>query len=575
MGLFDFIGDALGAITAPFTAVIDAGTKLLGLPPVVGDALKIAVGAATGDFVTLMQGSTQLLKDLVGSAAETEYAPPQDEASGGTDGWAPTASLVAEGTGDDSTAVDATAGAVDDPDMLDAAADVEDPDERQALDALARNFDALNRDGGPFGLSADRVLSEKELRVAAEDPDAPIDLKRAARYVLDHPDLLERLSRSRDGDDSGIARADIDLAREGASLDSPVTPDVPAAADGLGDSTAVPSGGDPEEQRALDTLRRNFEAMNRDHGFLGAFGDRVITEKELRETAEDPDAAVDLKRAARYVLDHPDLLDRLSRSTDGSDHGIALGDIDLAAEGGSASSAGAAKSDELSALQTLLASFDELNRWTNGILPPDKVLSRDELQAAASDADTSPSLKRALRYVLDHPTLLNRLSRSTGFGVTGMSRSDLQLGIEDARRGASTSGTKTTPTKPSSPAPRPTSTASTSKSSSSKARDPSITDILNDKSLSVEEKIEMILMVLENRADDQMLSVTQQMDQNDDRKTNKDDRKKVTQLDNVDRDLNFKMERLMKRKEQLSNLLSTMEMKFASMAQTAIANMGR
>ena len=73
----------------------------------------------------------------------------------------------------------------------------------------------------------------------------------------------------------------------------------------------------------------------------------------------------------------------------------------------------------------------------------------------------------------------------------------------------------------------------------------------------------------------QKLSVTQQMDRNDDKKTSKDDRKKVTQLDKVDRDLNFKMERLMKRKEQLSNLLSTMEMKFASMAQTAIANMGR
>ena len=109
----------------------------------------------------------------------------------------------------------------------------------------------------------------------------------------------------------------------------------------------------------------------------------------------------------------------------------------------------------------------------------------------------------------------------------------------------------------------------------SRSRDPSIKDILNDKSLSIEEKIEMILMVLENRVDDQMLSVTQQMDQNDDKKTNKDDRKKVAKLDKVDRDLNFKMERLMKRKEQLSNLLSTMEMKFASMAQTAIANMGR
>jgi len=571
MGLFDFIGDALGAITAPFTAVIDAGTKLLGLPPVIGDALKIAVGVASGDFVTLMQGSTQLLKDLAGSAAETEYAPSQDEAYGGTDGWAPTASLVAEGTHDDSTAVDAAADGDDDLAPTALGAGAEDPEERQALDALARNFDAMNRDGGTFGLSADRVLSERELRVAAEDPDAPLDLKRAARYVLDHPDLLDRLSRSRDGDDSGIARADIDLAREGEAA----IPGAPASADGPGDSTAALSGGHPEEQRALDTLRRNFDAMNRDHGFLGAFGDRVITEKELRETAEDPDAAFDLKRAARYVLDHPDLLDRLARSKDGSDNGIALGDVDLAAEGGSGSPGAVKTSDELTALQTLLASFDELNRWTNGILPPDKVLSREELQAAASDADTSPSLKRALRYVLDHPTLLNRLSRSTGFGVTGMSRSDLQLGIEDARRGASTSGTKSTPTKPSAPVPKPTSTASTSKSSSSKAKDPSISDILNDKSLSVEEKIEMILMVLENRADDQMLSVTQQMDQNDDKKSNKDDRKKVTQLDKVDRDLNFKMERLMKRKEQLSNLLSTMEMKFASMAQTAIANMGR
>ena len=91
----------------------------------------------------------------------------------------------------------------------------------------------------------------------------------------------------------------------------------------------------------------------------------------------------------------------------------------------------------------------------------------------------------------------------------------------------------------------------------------------------MEEKLELILMVLENRVDDQMLLVVKQLDDNDDKKSSKDDRKKVAQLDKVDRDLNFKLERLMKRKEQLSNLLSTMEMKFASMAQTAIANMGR
>jgi hypothetical protein len=588
MGLFDFIGDALGAITAPFTAVIDAGTKLLGLPPVIGDALKIAVGAATGDFVTLMQGSTQLLKDLAASAAETEYAPPKDEAYGGTDGWAPTASLQADGAAGSPSAVDdaggdAVSGAVTGL-LLVAPGDGEDPEERRALDTLARNFDALNRDHGLLDAFGDKVITEKELRETAEDPDTPLDLKRAARYVLDHPDLLDRLLCSKEGDDQGIARSDIELAREergseaseaSASSGGSAAPD-----DGDVDSSAA-SEVDPEERRALETLRQSFDAMNRDHGFLGAFGDKVITEKELRETAEDPDASLELKRAARYILDNPDLMERLSRSKDGDDQGIARGDIDLAAEssvgpGGSGAPAPAG-SDELSALQTILANFDSLN--DRNPFFGDKVLSREELERAASNADTSPSLKRALRYVLDHPSVLDRLSRSKGFGVSGMSRSDLEIGIEDARRGAAASKPTSVKTpKRASPAgsSRTTSSSSSSsKSSSSRSRAPSIKDILNDKSLSIEEKVEMILMVLENRVDDQMLSVTQQMDQNDDKKTNKDDRKKVAKLDKVDRDLNFKMERLMKRKEQLSNLLSTMEMKFASMAQTAIANMGR
>ena len=285
-------------------------------------------------------------------------------------------------------------------------------------------------------------------------------------------------------------------------------------------------------------------------------------------------------------------MERLSRSKDGDDQGIARSDIDLAEEsseaagrpvgsGGSTGTRAAGGSDELSALQTILASFDSLN--DRNPFFGDKVLSREELERAASSADTSPALKRALRYVLDHPALLDRLSRSKGFGVSGMSRSDLEIGIEDARPGAAAPGP--TATKSSSGTAKPAgssgssgtskSSSSSSKSSTSRSRDPSIKDILNDKSLSIEEKIEMILMVLENRVDDQMLSVTQQMDQNDDKKTNKDDRKKVAKLDKVDRDLNFKMERLMNRKEQLSNLLSTMEMKFASMAQTAIANMGR
>ena len=436
MGMFDFIGDVVGAVASPFTAVIDAGAKLLGLPPVLTDALKVAASVATGDVFSILQNSTRLLQDLASQPAETEYTGPlADEAYGGSEGWASTAGLTVSSSGE----------------------------------------------------------------------------------------------------------------------------------------------GDAEELRALQTLRDAFEQMNRDHGFLGAFGDKVITEKELRETAEDPDAPLELKRAARYVLDHPDLLEQLSRSREGDDVGIAPSDVDLMLEQARGGGSGGPRpapidSDELTALRTVLRNFDALNtEWVDG-LARDKVLTRSELEEAAARPDTAPSLKRALRYLLDHPSLLDRLTASAGFADRrGIARNDLQLAIEDA----SASGPSKTGTAPKTSPTSPAGTGAATPKKKSTSKDPSLTDILNDKSLSVEEKIELILMVLENRADDQMLAVTRQLDDNDDKKSAKDDRKKVAQLDKVDRDLNFKLERLMKRKEQLSNLLSTMEMKFASMAQTAIANMGR
>jgi hypothetical protein len=468
MGFFDFIGDVFGTVTSPFAAVIDAGAKLLGLPPAITDALKVAVGAATGDVFALLDGGSKLLQDLAGKPAETEYvAPPKDEAFGGTDGWA--------------------------------------------------------------------------------------------------------------------ATGDLDGASPG-SASSPTS-----------DSTGSV---DEEAARALQTLRSSFDSANRDHGLFGLFGDKVITEKELRETAEDPEGSPAMKRAARYLLDHPDLLDSVARSRDGNDRGIAPADLDLALEDARAgrlsgtdnspSSSGVSSTDddELSALRTLQDSFDGINTQFNILFGRDKVLSQDELEKAAASPDSSPALKRALRYILDHPDLLDRLSRSKdpGSDVKGISRNDITLAIEDAQRSGGTgkstgSGKTSTPAKTSGSggprSPAGTSSSGSTRKSSARSKDPSITDILNDKSLSVEEKIEMILLVLENRADDQMLDVTKRLDDNDSKKTAKDDRKKQSELDKVDRDLNFKMEKIVKRKEQLSNLLSTMEMKFASMAQTAIANMGR
>src|SRR5262249_60338226 len=98
MGLFDFIGDVFGTVASPFTAVIDAGAKLLGLPPVLTDALKVAASVASGDVFSLFQSSTKLLQDLASQPAETEYSGPRTaEAYGGSDGGASTRTRNAPG----------------------------------------------------------------------------------------------------------------------------------------------------------------------------------------------------------------------------------------------------------------------------------------------------------------------------------------------------------------------------------------------------------------------------------------------------------------------------------------------
>jgi hypothetical protein len=97
----------------------------------------------------------------------------------------------------------------------------------------------------------------------AEDPDAQIELKRAARYLLDHPDLLERLSRSRDGSDVGIApgtsiRAGRGTAGRWGSTPAPTESDESARSDrppGVdqvnSDSSAGPAG-QGADQRELE-----------------------------------------------------------------------------------------------------------------------------------------------------------------------------------------------------------------------------------------------------------------------------------------------------------------------------------
>jgi len=517
--IFGAIGDVVGGVAnvvaAPVELVIDAGARLLGMPPVFADALKVGIGALTGDWVVVATGALAFAKDLVGELATTEYVTSEDQAAEAS-GWssAGTSSAAADGSskaaGGSPRARRSAASVADassdedsggedvessDPlgDAIAAGVSSLDDDDAEALAAfrvLLAHFDALDRGGGGFlNMGPSGVISRTELERISEDPSASIELKRAVRYLLDHPETFDRFGRSKGQDDQGLSRKDLDLAildlgggarttSSGGGLKTAFSVTA-AAASATATKSPDPAASD-EAQAAYLTLRQHFDAYDRAQGFglLGLnFTPDVITRGELQHVSDDPNASGILKTAARYLLDHPDVWTRLARS-----------------------------------------------RSTLGL----SGISRGDLDAAIASG-----------------TLPGGPGTTSGTGET-----------------TSGGGTK-----------KSTSTGSGSGTAGRSA----LRDILNDKSLSNEEKIEAILMVLVDESDAKLVSTAKELDdaaaKRDKLKSN--DKETLSKLDKLDRDLNFKLQRLTERKQKLETLLSNMQQKFTQMAMTAIVNLGR
>ena len=522
--VFSAIGDAFSAVAkvvAPVELVIDAGAKLLGLPPAFADAVKVGVGALTEDWVLVADGAKSFIQDVAGDPATTEYSQGSDaaaEASGwsseGTSSAAADGSSKSDATGPSkaarrSTAVEAEASSEDDSGADDAAvtdassaADAAeaaslDDDDAQALAAfrlLLAHFDDLDQAGGPIlGIGPSGVISRDELQRISEDPSASIELKRAVRYLLDHPETFDKFGRSKGPSDVGLSRVDLKLAIEdlGGAATSGATPGLTPGGSSSPASTSSDPASSDEAQAAFVTLRQYFDEVDRTLRVgkmtIGLTPD-LITRGELQRVSDDVRSPGALKQAARYVLDHPDLWSRLARS--------------------------------------------------RGDLPIFQGIARGDLDAAIA-----------------------------AHGVPGRSP-----GPAPASGGTGTSPAGGTPKK----TPSSSGSGSSSGSASSTGRG-ALRDILKDKSLSNEEKLEAILLVLIDESDNKLVNTAKELDdaaaKRDKLKTN--DKDKLSKLDKLDRDLNFKLQRLTERKQKLETLLSNMEQKFTQMAMTAIVNIGR
>ncbi|MDY7228417.1 hypothetical protein [Hyalangium rubrum] len=238
------------------------------------------------------------------------------------------------------------------------------------------------------------------------------------------------------------------------------------------------------------------------------------------------------------------------------------------------------------------------------------------LQAASHHPNLSPELRSAAHFLLGHPEYRNMVDTAgEGGRVDGtISQKDVQKALKKVNddiaqygvRQPSTpapsvpapapapstppagtcpppagtcpppAGTCPPPGQPSTPVqgtPVPTPPPSTGGSGSG------VSDIINNPNMSMEEKLQAILMMITRDTDEEILGVMQEManvrGERASLGTGQTDPSRAAKLETSMEQLNLRLQKLMEKRKQMFDLMSTISSKFNEMAKVAIQNLGR
>lgn len=220
--------------------------------------------------------------------------------------------------------------------------------------------------------------------------------------------------------------------------------------------------------------------------------------------------------------------------------------------------------DYLRALKVLQANW---RTFDTAVGARDGLLSRENLRAVVDNPAASEVLKGASRFLLDHAEYYHRLEMAAGIGgpdrIVGVG--DVSAAIAEAeavlRRypADSTWG--------------PSSLARAS------GVPHGVRSILDSSSMSLEEKVEAVLQLIAEQTDDQISEVMDQMAQVSQRRAGlgqgTNARKSAAAMDQSMERLQLRLQKLIERRRQMFELMSTLSEKSNEMAKTAIQNMGR
>ncbi|WP_375767349.1 hypothetical protein NR798_37575 [Archangium gephyra] len=232
--------------------------------------------------------------------------------------------------------------------------------------------------------------------------------------------------------------------------------------------------------------------------------------------------------------------------------------------------------DYFHSLQTLQQNFRYLDA-TDGKL--DGSLSRGDLKRISEDARVSPELRQAARFLVDNPGYFERLDTAVGPHSLGrvvgdalnddrISVSNLQNELNKVKADFAQYGR---PERPGA------STGSAPSGSTGGTAGSSMRGIINDPSMSLEEKIETILMSLTEKMDGEILQTMDALAAAQDKqagiKNGKGDEKALADSQrDIDR-LNLRLQKLVEKRKMMFEMMSTLSMKFNEMAKTALSNM--
>jgi hypothetical protein len=275
------------------------------------------------------------------------------------------------------------------------------------------------------------------------------------------------------------------------------------------------------------------------------------------------------------------------------------------------------------ALRTIAANYgllDTLNGSQNG------KFDVRTLELASCHASLSPELRRAAGFLIAHPEYRRMLDTAgEGGSVDGIiSQKDVQKALKKANDDIARHGVRETPspapstppsTPPSAPPSAPPSTPAPVPSAPVPAPAPApspppvcgtppgrpgtpvestpptvptpppsggrsgVNDILNNPHMSLEEKIQAILMLITRDTDEEILDVMKEMASVREERaglgTDQTSKSKDAKLETTFQELNLRLQKLMEKRKQMFDLMSTLSSKFNEMAKMAIQNMGR